>query len=159
MEIPVTFEPHFFPLINIEANPDYNESDPSLNVVIDSKLSINLTPKSASRFFCEQRVKVVRESNPNAPYYLDIVCLVFATIDDKVPEEERKSAATVLAHSLLFPAVRELVLSLTARQPWGVLSIGLSSLVPKEPEAVGKPPGKSSKPRTKSAVKKIKTSS
>lgn len=133
MDVQASFEPHFFPLIRLEANPRYIGSDTPSEVSINSKLTVNLIPNSTTRFFCEQRVDVARKTSPDSPYYIDIACMVFITIGEEVLEEERQPAVARLAHMLLFPAIRELVLNLTARQPWGAFSIGISNLQEESP--------------------------
>jgi hypothetical protein len=56
------------------------------------------------------------------------VCVCFLYVEGVTSDDEAKAAATRSAHDMLFPAIRELVLNLTARQPWGQFSIGQSTL-------------------------------
>lgn len=127
--IPVTFESTTFPEILITANPNY-ASKSEINQVspaIDSKINVAAFPGSESRFVGELRVKVVA-NDENSPYTINVLCLVVFTITDEIPAEHRHDFALQAAHTMAFPAIRELILLLTARQPWGQFSVGLSVL-------------------------------
>lgn len=128
--IPATFESTVFPEISILANPNF-KPDSVIHVVdepVDSKISVEPIPDEINKFAAELRVKMDARNRETIPYSFNIVCLTILTIEDIVPEDQRKSFATAAAHIMAFPAVRELILTLTARQPWGQFSIGLSSL-------------------------------
>ena len=141
-------EQHFFPRVSITANPDFNKEEASkeefAGVEIESKLHVRKLDNT-HRYFCEQRVKISKDTCPEAPYYLDVVCLCFLSASDYTSEEEENTAAIHAAHEALFPAVRELILTVTARQPWGQFTIGNAELQPvkfEENEAATEPPPK-----------------
>ncbi|MCU0808394.1 MAG: hypothetical protein MUC53_10810 [Candidatus Contendobacter sp.] len=144
--IPVTFGTTLFPEITILANPDFKPDGPQhlVDANLNSALSTQAIEGEDNQFFSELRVKLEPDSKANVPYYFDILCLLTLTIGPEVPKEHRLSLANQAAHTIAFPAVRELILNLTARQPWGQFFIGLSVLTPQavkeaEPSAV---PGK-----------------
>lgn len=129
---PVSFGTTFFTEISIRANPDFKSDGPlqQVDAHLNSALNTELINKENNQFAAELRVKLEPGNKINVPYYFDIICLVSLTIDPSVPEEHRPSLATQAAHTVAFPAVRELILNLTARQPWGQFFIGLSVLQP-----------------------------
>lgn len=133
MTTSVTFEEHLFPQIKIFANPKFDprtKTSPEIvEVIIDSNISTKKTAPDQQRYLSELRVKVDPTDNPAAPYFMDVVCLCFIEVEESRTDEEAKHAATEAAHDMLYPAIRELVLNLTARQPWGQFSIGQSTLV------------------------------
>ncbi len=147
---PVSFESTTFPEINIVANPSFKSAG-SVNLVngeLDSQITIEAVPNQIGKYAAELRVRQVSNKKNNLPYFFDILCLVVLTVDEIVPENERNSLALRAAHSMAFPAIRELILSLTARQPWGQFSIGLSTLRPASEKTI--PP----KPVLKKAVRR-----
>ncbi|MBK9447558.1 MAG: hypothetical protein IPO00_16555 [Betaproteobacteria bacterium] len=81
-------------------------------------------------FVAHQRVVVDLEKNPLSPYAIEIECIGML----KAMEAGIEKGVTMVAHSVLYSAVRELVLQLTSRQPWGPLSIGISVLTPQSLE-------------------------
>ncbi|PIV88172.1 MAG: hypothetical protein COW48_07510 [Hydrogenophilales bacterium CG17_big_fil_post_rev_8_21_14_2_50_63_12] len=161
--LPVTFGTTLFPEITIRANPDFKPDGPQhlVDAHLNSALNTQAIEGEDNQFFSELRVKLDPGSKANVPYYFDILCLLTLTISPEVPNEHRLSLANQAAHTIAFPAVRELILNLTARQPWGQFFIGLSVLTPQavketEPTAV---PGKARivaksvrKPRKKAAA-------
>lgn len=63
-----------------------------------------------------------------APYYIEMECIGFFGADLSLPENEAKKGVFITAHSVLYGAIREAVLWLTGRQPFGTFTYGLSIL-------------------------------
>ena len=70
--------------------------------------------------------------------------------------EERLSAVTIVAHNVLYSAVREAILAATARQAWGPFSIGLSVLKPKSPNGELMQPSKKTKTKERKVVSRTR---
>lgn len=141
---PADFESTVFPEIFIFANPNFKQSA-NINVVnepIDSQISARPIPNEKNKFAAELRVKLDARNSESIPYSFNIVCLTIFTVEDVVPEDQRDGFALQAAHIIAFPAVRELILSLTARQPWGQFSIGVSILNPAEKPEQQKTPAR-----------------
>ena len=155
MPATISFEEHFFPHIAISANPKFNPasktSDEAVEITIGSNISAQKVSEDSSRYLSELRVKIDQANSPASPYFMDIACLCFLEVENAASEEEARSEATRAAHEMLFPAVRELVLNLTARQPWGQFSIGLAALRNTADTADASPPssGKKAAPKRK----------
>ena len=130
IEIPLQLQHHSFPNISIIANPDYQASTgPTQVPAIDAKLTVGEIDGSHNHFVIELRVQLNAANNPRLPYSLDIVCAMQTIVTEPLPTEKPMSHLMAeTGHRLLFPAIRELVLSLTARQPWGQFSIGIGTL-------------------------------
>lgn len=129
---PITLERYFFTRLIVISNPDHIENhDGRLDVEMESSLDVKQPPEeTGSLFIAEQRVRLDATSNPQLPYTIDIECIGFFNMDSSLEVEQRLKAVTVVAHNVLYAAVREAILSATARQAWGPLSIGLSVLRP-----------------------------
>ena len=130
VRLPITLAHHVFPQISITANPNYEASDePAIIPPIQSSLTLGEIDGGTHQFVIELYIKVDAGNNPRIPYSLDVVCAAQARLDGEIPKtEDPQRMVAELGHKLLFPAVRELILSLTARQPWGQFSIGLGAL-------------------------------
>jgi preprotein translocase subunit SecB len=127
---PITLERYFFTRLIVISNPDHIENhDGRLDVEMESSIDVKQPPEgTGSLFIAEQRVRLDTTGNPQLPYTLDIECIGFFNVDSSLEVEQRVKAVTVVAHNVLYAAVREVILSATARQAWGPLSIGLSVL-------------------------------
>jgi len=154
-QVPFIIEGTSFPEIIVLANPEYKQvNSQRINTPLDSFLALQEIKDSPNRYSGELRVKLDTEKHPQSPYHIEIVCLVILSLSDDIPEQLRHDWATRAAHSIAFPAVRELVLTLTSRQPWGQFNIGLSSLTqkPTKPAAKKKPAKRADKPVTGATI-------
>lgn len=152
IHFPAEFESTVFPEIAISANANFKQGS-TVHVVdepIDSQISARPIPNEKNKFAAELRVKLDARDSESIPYSFNIVCLTIFTVEESVPEEHRESFALMAAHTIAFPAVRELILSLTARQPWGQFSIGVSILNPAEKQKKRKTPA-----RTETKARKV----
>lgn len=120
-------EDHVFPVVKIIANRDFDGENNEVDVAIDAQIRARKKDEAGKIFFCDARIQVKKEENPKAPYFIDVVCFNLITFDGDPPERGYEQAAQAFAHLTLYPAIRELILSVTARQPWGEFSIGAVS--------------------------------
>ncbi len=51
-------------------------------------------------------------------------------VDEGIPDHNCRALAGYFSHTIMYPAIRELVLTLTARQSWGPFSIDLAAIAP-----------------------------
>jgi len=137
VSVPVTLEHHFFPHISIAANPEYVSTRKPLDASpVVANLNVAEVKNGNNRFMVELHVHVVAGPGNGLPYSFDILCIGYATIQGKLPADvPAKGVVADIGQRVLFPAVRELILSLTARQPWGQFSIGMGLLGRKPPPA------------------------
>lgn len=169
LAIPITLAHHVFPLVSIITNRNFQATDePTTAPPIESALTVGELDGGTNKFVIELYVKVDAGDNPRIPYSVEIVCAAQAVLTGDIPKGESPNRAIAeIGYRLLFPAVRELILSLTARQPWGQFSIGLGVLgKPANPDfdsgnkAAAAKPGRRPVPagpaRVKSSASKIK---
>lgn len=138
LSIPITLAHHVFPQVSIITNPSYQATgEPATTPTIESRLTVGEIDGGTNQFVIELYVKVDAGDNPRIPYSVEIACAAQAVIAGDMPKGEHPNHAIAeIGHRLMFPAVRELILSLTARQPWGQFSIGLGVLgKPVNPDA------------------------
>lgn len=127
LAIPITLAHHVFPQVSIITNPSFQVTgEPTVAPPIESALTVGELDGGTNQFVIELYVKIDAGDNPRIPYSVEIVCAAQALLTGDIPKGESPNRAIAeIGHRLLFPAVRELILSLTARQPWGQFSIGL----------------------------------
>lgn len=152
ISVPITLAHHVFPKVSIVANPNYEASGEPANIPpLDSTLTVGEIDGGTNQFVIELYIKVEAGDNPRIPYSVDIVCAAQAVLVGDIPKDESPTRAMAeIGHRILFPAVRELILSLTARQPWGQFSIGLGVLgKPANPDPDSGKNAATAKPRPK----------
>lgn len=154
----VDVDTHLFSHVRILAVPKFEPQKPGpTHEVIKSQLTLQHHPKDAVRYLARLRILFNKEASPKHPYSIDIGCMTQVTLIKDIPEPDRRQIIAQAAHDLLLPAIREMILSITSRQPWGSMSIGLSDLeidettTPPGRELPHKPPGKRKAIRRKKA--------
>ncbi len=130
MQTAVKLSVHSFPVINLVTNLNYDQASGMQGFVPEAHLLIQAIKDMPGGYHCEATVKVTEERCPTAPYFIHITCITSIAALDLLPEPPQKQAVATLASTLLFPAIRELVLTLTARQPWGIYPITLPNDAP-----------------------------
>ncbi|MFZ2541865.1 MAG: hypothetical protein WAW75_08850 [Gallionella sp.] len=140
---PISIDRYFFTRFSVISNPDHTPDGSGLiNAQVESFLNIN-QQENGDTYRAEQRVKLVADRNSSLPYSLDIECIGIFKVEPSLEEDKRPKLVTAVAHSVLFAAVRDAVLTATARQAWGAFSIGLAVLQPlNAPSAAGVSPRK-----------------
>lgn len=95
---------------------------------------INVSPIEGENnlFMATMTTKMNLDGSPEYPYMIDMECLGFFRVVDEADEKARNGGLLVVAHSVLYGAIREAVSWLTARQAYGSVSLGLSVLQPKK---------------------------
>lgn len=140
---PISIERYFFTRFCVVSNPDYTPKEMGIiNAQVESTLNITQSPEGGDVYIAEQRVKLVAEGNTALPYSLDIECIGSFVAESSLEAGKRQQLMLAVAHSVLFAATRDSVLTATARQSWGAFSIGLAVLQP-----LGSPPAAKDAPR------------
>ncbi len=98
----------------------------------DNDINVSPIEGESSVFMATMTTKMNLEGSPEYPYTIDMECLGFFRIIDEADEKARNGGLLVVAHSVLYGAIREAVSWLTARQAYGSVSLGLSVLQPKK---------------------------
>ena len=125
----VDVENHLFSHVRILAVPKFEPEKPGpTHEVIKSQLRLQPHPKDAMRYLANMRILFNKEASQKHPYSIDIGCMTQVTLTQDIPEPDRRQIIAQAAHDLLLPAIREMILSITSRQLWGSMSIGLSDL-------------------------------
>lgn len=82
-------------------------------------------------YIASMRCRINPDRLPAHPYEVDMECVCgLRLVDTSLDAATAFRGATITAHSVLYGAIREAVASITGRQPWGPLMLGLSVLTP-----------------------------
>lgn len=142
---------YFFPRVHLDANPRFDanefqrvfEIDQSAEELgipePDSKIDLRrLNSDDHPKFVAIQKIKLDCQQNPFLPYSFDVECVgMFEWVGPLKSEEEMVAGVTVVAHSVLYGASREMILSTSSRGPHGgfILSIAILRDKPASPAA------------------------
>lgn len=131
---PITLEQVFFVRSIVVAVPEHQPAPAGPHLQEGPSNHINVTPIEGQpgRFTVSMRTIINSEMKKESPYFIDMECMAVLTADDTLPPDEALRGVTITGHSVVYGAIREAVLWLTGRQPYGPLSLGLSVLRPQE---------------------------
>lgn len=156
---PISIDRYFFTRFCIVSNPDCTPEESGLiNARVESSLNISQPPEGGNSYIAEQSVKLTTDGNSALPYSLDVVCIGILKVEPSLEEEKRQQMVTVVSHSVLFAAIRDTVLTATARQPWGPFSIGLAVLQPLKSPSAAKVSPRKTRQKVSTAASKSKRS-
>ncbi len=96
----------------------------------ENTISVTRDPDNPRQFIATMRSVINPDGSPTSPYSIDMECVAQLDTDGSLTAEEELQGITINAHSVCYGAIREAVGWLTARQPFGPLSLGLSVLRP-----------------------------
>jgi len=94
----------------------------------ENSLSVGLAPDVPGRYVVTMRSSFNRDSHTAYPYMIDMECLAIFTVLEGVTDEEARRAAAIIGHQVAYGAIRESVMWLTSRQPYGPFLLGISVL-------------------------------
>jgi preprotein translocase subunit SecB len=94
----------------------------------ENTINLQAVEDSPNHYMVTMRTTINKESDTVDPYFIDMECVGLFTASPDLEENEAKRGVTITAHSVLYGAIREAILWLTGRQPYGPLTLGLSIL-------------------------------
>jgi preprotein translocase subunit SecB len=94
----------------------------------ENNIAVTKVEGQPGQYNASMRTVINQAMESTSPYHIDMECIGVFTADDTLSEEEALRGVTITAHSVLYGAIRESVLWLTSRQPFGPLMLGLSVL-------------------------------
>jgi preprotein translocase subunit SecB len=124
-QTPLRLETYFFPKVQIEANPDYSPTDVPEERDVQMKMNVGLlgSEQEPNRFQLMLDIEKISVPTGILPYRLSLEAVAFLTVDDNLKHSDIKRLVQVNGASMLYSAVRELVLMVTGRGPWGAFQL------------------------------------
>lgn len=126
---PIHLRQVLFTRVSVVAIPGYEPSvEGGANVAPENTINVVRDPSNPNHFFATMRSTINKEGASTGPYSIDMECVAELDVDETLSPEEAHRGVTINAHSVCYGAIREAVSWLTARQPYGAVSLGLSVL-------------------------------
>lgn len=116
-------ENYFFTTVEIRANKPFatvKESHPT-----EPKVEVGLTKHESDpqRFGLLMEIKVATQGKDIQPYEIEVAVFGLVRIPEDVPLNDRPRVAVVNGSHILYGALREFIVNLTARGPYGQVII------------------------------------
>lgn len=143
---PLQLKAHRFTQLHLEAVP---QGVPGTPVELENRLSWGRLEKSPLEWRVELHVSFAPSESQPGPYKGSADVIGFFEVAESWPEENRETLVTVNGASLLYGAIREMILTLSSRCSHGEFLLPTLRFSPPEQEAAPKPPQK--KPTKKRA--------
>lgn len=126
-EFPILLEKVFFTRSTVVAMPQFK---PGADVNFDPENQLDLAEIEGekNRFLATMRTVINKDQNQSQPYMIDMECIAMFTVKDQLEGDEAKRGTALVAHNVLYGALREAICTITARQPYGPVLLGLSLL-------------------------------
>lgn len=134
----------------VESLPDHKPSEDSVRVGAENAIRVEPIEHLENSFMFVMRSQFNAARDPSQPYSIDMECFAILKVKNQLvgDKDESIKAVTITGHSVVYGAIREAVLWLTSRHPYGPLTLGLSVLQnkpsPKEQPKENAPRGKKS---------------
>jgi preprotein translocase subunit SecB len=125
---PITLQTVLFVRSTVVAIQAHVPDEGMVSASPENNIVINKVEGQPGHYNASMRTVINPEMEPNSPYLIDMECIAIFVADDTLSEEEALRGVTITAHNVLYGAIRESVLWLTSRQPFGPLMLGLSVL-------------------------------
>lgn len=125
---PISLQQVFFVRSVVVATPNHQPDPKALAAGPENSISVNKDPEQKNLYQAQMRCIMNASLDVALPYSIDMECIAQLTTDGSLSEEEAARGVYITAHSVLYGAIREAVLWITSRQPYGPLQLGLSVL-------------------------------
>jgi hypothetical protein len=134
-KFPVELKQVYFTRSIVVALPEYAPTNPvTINFPPQNTINVQYIEGSDNDYVFVMQTLLNTDKNPLDPYMVDMECVAQLHINSELSKDEAMKAATITGHSVVYGAIREAVLWITGRHPFGPVSLGLSVLTPKAPE-------------------------
>jgi preprotein translocase subunit SecB len=136
---PLQLEQHFFSKICLDVNAD---GQSNVDNILHCEIEVGRAEDNAKRFQVIFRLKLQSPSEKKAPYTGEIHAVGLFRVLDVWPEDQIDRLVEANGSAVLYGAIRELVLNLTARGPWPAVRLNTFTFIPpKESSGVARGAG------------------
>jgi hypothetical protein len=134
---PISLDKIFFTKMHVEAIAEFKGLDKNkLTHTPENKLHVSTLDESGRKFSVSMSTTFNKEKDSKDPYCIEIECIGIFSADTTLTLTEAIRHIQITAHSVLYGAIRESVLWITGRQPYGPFQLGLSILQAPPPNAI-----------------------
>lgn len=129
---PIVLSEVLFTKACVVAIPGHEPSAESMTVSPENSITVSPDPERPHHFVATMRTLINKERSADGPYFIEMECIAVLSTDGTLAPEDEIRGVTINAHSVCYGAIRESVAWMTSRQPYGLLSLGLSVLRPQK---------------------------
>ena len=126
MSFPLRLEKHYFSRVSISALDAKNAESATMGTTQVS-LSVGKDKKNNRHYKIILKVRIISEQNKPLFYQGEVICIGLFWVDEKYPEAQIEKLVAVNGSGILYGAIREMIANITARGPWGSLSIATAN--------------------------------
>ena len=129
---PIALESVVFTRSVVIAVKGYTEPDDNDQTGPANEITVAQHGENRNLYMATMMSKMNLDGSTRHPYIIDMECFGIFHVADEADDEVRSRGLLVVAHNVLYGAIREAVAWLTGRQANGQVSLGLSLLEPKK---------------------------
>ena len=124
-QTPLRLETYFFPKVQIEANPEYSPKDAQEHGDVQVKMNVGLlaSDQDKTRFQLVLDIESIGTETGILPYRVSLGAVAFIAVDGDLKHPDIERLVQINGASMLYSAIREMVLMVTGRGPWGAFPL------------------------------------
>jgi|APLak6261675998_1056109.scaffolds.fasta_scaffold00509_11 preprotein translocase subunit SecB len=127
-DYPVNLKHIYFTRSIVISNPNHTPTGVTVTSIKPiNHINVEKHPEIHSDYIVTMKMIFNQDNDPISGYSIDMECVALFSVEN-LNDTEALKAVTVIGHSVTYGAIREAVLWITARHPFGPLSLGLSIL-------------------------------
>jgi|ERR1043166_141153 preprotein translocase subunit SecB len=127
---PLLLDRHFFSKVEINSNVD---GDPKAINDLNCQLEIGIDKTNPRHLQLVLKLKILSPKDKTATYTGEIHAVGIFRVHNNFPQEKAQGLVETHGASLLFAAIREILLLITSRGPWPPVALASFSFIkPKE---------------------------
>lgn len=119
---------YYFPHQEVRANPAHDPSGIKNGAVVSFALNAGLSPTDNHQHFVEIVAEVDESASTNPAYFFKIQAFGLFTTDDGLTQDEAKALVAAYGSQVLVGSIRDHLVSLTSRGPWGSFYLNVITL-------------------------------
>lgn len=131
--LPLRLDELFFPLQEVRANPEHDPSGNRFGTQINHSTEATPIEGAPGTYGVSLNIESNRESSDNPPYLFALHAYAIIYIDPQIDPATQHAIALTNGQIILVGAVRERLLDLTSRAPWGRFLLAAIPLSAKDP--------------------------
>jgi preprotein translocase subunit SecB len=133
-QYPVALGQVLFTKTFIESISTFNDNSEAIIGITPSNGITVQKDSDSNQYVATMSCVLNEEKTDKSPYFIDVQCIGTFIVNKELikDEDEAKRAVTIIAHNVLYGAIRETVAYITSRQAFGTFTLGLSVLTQPE---------------------------
>jgi preprotein translocase subunit SecB len=134
-DFPVNLKQVYFTRTIVVANPNHRpDLSAPVRMAPQNEINVQKLEDAENEYVVSMRTRFNPESDPSEGYTIDMECVALFDVLN-ISGDEALKAVSIVGHNVVYGAIREAVLWITGRHPFGALAFGLSVLEPKKADS------------------------